>query len=147
MSYAKLDLTGTLGTALDATSNPDPNTLTTKNPYKTVMDNPQTFSTAWISQAKKALFPLGVLDGSGEKPIKLHFVPSSAGATYTVTMYVFDTLSGTWGIPFDNGSLNLTGDQLTYIARPGNDPIFLKLSAISAGTLSIYFDGSTAKAA
>jgi len=146
MSNHSLDLTGTLGTGLSQTTQPDPNTLTTKNPYPTTFVSPLSVSSAWSSQGKKALFPLGIENGRGEKPIKLHFVGSSAGATVTVTMWCYNRLSNTWGKVALNGTMLVTDGEIRYIENPGNDPIFLQLGTPSAGTFSIYFDASTALA-
>lgn len=137
-------LTQTLGTALDATSNPDPNSLGTKAPYlsPSVSTTP---SAAWTAQGKKALFPLGIKDGGGLVPLKMHFVPSGGAAvTFSVTVWMYDSVSGTWAKPKNNATVSYTGENIDYIDNPGYDAIFLQLSSISAGTLSIYFDGTTA---
>lgn len=146
MSIHALDLTGLLGSGLSQTTNPDPNTLTTKNPYPTTFVNPLTVSTAWASQNKKALFPLGIQYKSAERPLKLHFVGSTAGATVTVTMWCYNRLSNTWGKVAVNGTQLVTDGEIRYIENPGNDPIFLQLGTPSAGTFSIYYDSSLALA-
>lgn len=146
MSNSSVDLTGTLGTGLSQTTHPDPNTLTTKNPYPSSFLSPLSVSAAWTSQAKKALFPLGVTDGRGEKPIKLHFVGSTAGATVTVSMWCYNRVANAWGKVAVGGSMLVTDGDIRYIENPGNDPIYLQLGTPSAGTFSIYFDASTALA-
>lgn len=146
MSNNSLDLTGVLGTGLSQTTHPDPNTLATKNPYPTTFVSPLTVSSAWTSQGKKALFPLGVADGRGEKPIKLHFVGTTAGATVNVTMWCYNRLSNTWGKVALNGTLLVTDGDIRYMECPGNDPVYLQLGTPSAGTFSVYFDASCALA-
>jgi len=145
-----MPLTGTLGTGLDATSNPDPNSLGTKAPYSAATAKstppPITPSAAWTTQAKPALFPIGAKDGSGDVQIKVHFIPSNGAAvTYTVTIWMYNAVSNTWSKPKNNASVNYTGDTIDYIDMPGADAIFLQLSSISAGTISIYYDESNAK--
>jgi hypothetical protein len=143
MSYTSLDLTGLLGTGLNTSSNPDPNTLATKNPYPSPFINPMSVSSAWTTQAKKALFPLGIDDSA----IKLHFVPSGgASIVYTVVVWVYNKLSNSWTQPAVFASNTYTGEKLDYLENPGNDPIFLQISSISSGTLSVYFDSSLALA-
>jgi hypothetical protein len=142
-------LNDTLGTGLDATSNPDPNGLTTKAPYSLAdsrKNMPFTQSAAWTTQAKKALFPIGVRSGEGDKRIYLQFVPSGGAAvTYTVTMWQYNPVSNTWAKPKNTPSISYTGEQRDYIDNPGDDAIFLQLSSISAGTISIYFDPDNAR--
>ncbi len=145
MSFNYLDLSATLGTGLNTTNRPDPNTLGTKNPYPATFINPLKVSSAWATQGKKALFPLGILDGRGQMPVKLHFIPSDGAAvTYTITMWMYNRLSNTWAKPANNASLSYTGETIDYIIDPGNDPIYLQVSSLSSGTLSIYFDSNIA---
>lgn len=140
-------LTATLGTALTVSTNPDPNTLTTKSPYVAAATRgPQPFSVsgAWTAQAQPALLPIGIRDGSGDKPIKVHFVPSSGAAvTYTIKIWMYNPVSNSWASPKTNGSISYTGEVIDYILNTGYDAIFLQLTTISAGTLSIYYDAST----
>lgn len=139
-------LSGILVSAGDATSNPDPSTLGTSSPYPTPYVDRKTVSAAWTSQAKKALFPRNAIAGQGQVDIPLQFVPSSATATYTVTMWVYNKLASAWVKPKDNATFTLTGAVQTYIEHPDENPIFLQLSAISSGTVSIYFDNGIAEA-
>lgn len=137
------DYSSTLGTSLSATTNPDPSTLGTTNPFDA---DGKTIASAWTSQAKPALFPLGVKDQSGEVPVRLLFKPSGGSAvTYTVTVWVWSSTASAWAKPYDSGSLSFTGNQSTVVYLPGNNPIFLQLSSISTGTLSIYYDSATAE--
>lgn len=143
-----MPLTGTLGTGLDATSNPDPNTLGTVRPYTVATSRtapPWTIESAWTTQAKPALFPMGVRDGGGDRPIKVHFVPSAgSGTTYTATVWFYNAITNTWAKPNNTPSVNYTGSTIDYINNTGEDAIFIQLSSISAGTISIYFDSSVA---
>jgi hypothetical protein len=147
-SLTRVDLTGTLGTALTSTTNPDPNTLGTKNPYPTVFINPMTVSTAWTTQGSKALFPQGkVVSHAQASAIKLHFVPSGGAAvTYTATIWFYNRLSNSWAKPYIAASNSYAGEVVDYIQNPGNDPIYIQLSNISTGTVSIYYDTTTATA-
>lgn len=143
-----------LGSAKTSTTNPDPNTLSTKNPMTNTSQvgtdiNGSNVASAWVTQSStycKALFPKRTKDGAGEIPIRVHFVPSSAGATFTVTVWIYNPKSNSWGKPYNNNTFNFTGDTMHTISTPGANPIFLQLSSISAGTISIYFDDSVAKA-
>ena len=147
------DYDGTLGTGLTASTNPDPNTLGTVAPLaSTVTSWRGNISTDWTTQNKPALFPLPLRDQSGERvqggerPIRLHFVPSAgSGTTYTVTIWFFNPQSQTWSKPYDTPSLNLTGEQVTYINLPGSNPIFIQLSSICSGTVSVYYDRGVAE--
>ena len=142
-----MTFSGTLVSSGTATTNPAPNTLTTANPYPTTYVDRMTVSSNWTSQGKKALFPLKLKDGQGDTPISVLFVPSAgAAATYTVNLWRYCRLAGTWVQPKDNASFNLTGSQYTYIDRPGDEPIFLQISSVSSGTVAVYFDDSVARA-
>lgn len=145
MSQQSLDLTQTLGTSLTTTTNPDPNTLSTPNPFSSPFVDPMTVSATWAIQTAtkcKAMFPLGVKDGRGEIPVKFHAKPSGGAAvTYTLVMWIWDKLTSTWVKPFINPSINYTGEVFDYINNPGNEPIFFQISALSSGTLSLYYSG------
>lgn len=149
MPNTVLELTGTLGTGLNATSNPDPNGLGTINPYPTPYTHSDEVSSAWTTQAKKALFPFGVSSGGGgQKDLKFHVVPSGGSSiTYTLTIWFYNKVSNTWAKPATGASQSYTGPIVDYIETPGNDPIFLQISSLSSGTLSIYYDASLAEAA
>lgn len=141
-----MSFSGLLVSAGTSTTNPDPNTLTTHTPYPTPYVNRKTVSAAWTSQGSKALFPRNAIGGQGQVAIPVQFVTSSAGATYTATMYIYNKLADKWVQPKDNGSFGLTGNVSTFIENPGDDPIFIQLSSISAGTVAIYFDNGLADA-
>lgn len=135
-----------LGSALDATSNPDPNTLTTKNPYPATYVNRRTVSAAWTTQAKKGLFPTELVNGVGAISIPVQFVPSLAGATFTATVWQYSKLSNTWFKHQSNPAVNYTGETGNLIANLYDTPLFIQLSSISSGTISIYFDNGLAEA-
>lgn len=147
-------LTATLATGLDATSAGDPNSLTTKSPYAAQEakggSTPFKPSSAWTSQGSKALFPVGSNQGAGHEPIKLHFVPGNGSAvTYTVTVWMYSRAANTWAKPKSNAGVtsSCTGETIEYISNPGYDAIWIQLSSISAGTISIYYDPANANAA
>jgi hypothetical protein len=140
---------GILVAAGTSTTNPDPNTLGTPNPYPTPYVNVRTVSAAWAAQTitnSGALFPVGALNGQGQVPIPLMFVPSAVGATYTVTLKKYGKLAATWVQPKDYASFNMTGSDFTEIVDPGENPWFIQLSNISSGTVAIYFDNGLARA-
>lgn len=140
-------LSGLLGTALTASTNPDPNTLATKTPYPTPYTNYRTVSTAWTTQAAKAIFPRQARNGQGLVPIPVQLVPSTGGATFTATIWQYSKLSNTWFKHQSNPSVNYTGETGNLIVDVYTDaPIFIQLSSISAGTVSIYFDNGLAEA-
>lgn len=142
-----------LGSALNTSTNPDPNSLGTKRPY--TASNARNWTpplsravdAGWVTQSAKALFPMG-RDSSQTVKIKVHFVPSNGAAvTYTIKYWTYNPTSNTWSQPYTGGSVSYTGEQIDYIDNPGNDAIFLQISTISAGTLSIYYDPSGAEGA
>jgi hypothetical protein len=142
-----MSFSGTLVSSGTASTNPAPNTLTTSNPYPTTYVDTTTMATAWTTQAKKALIPLALSDGQGQLPIPVLFVPSAgSGAVYTVNLWLYSRLAGTWVQPKDNPSFTLTGAAYTYIDRPGDEPLFLQLSSISSGTVTVYYDKAIARA-
>jgi hypothetical protein len=142
-----LDLSAELGSTLSASTNPDPNTLATKSPYPTPFIAPMVVGTAWSAQGRVALFPIGLENKAGPMPIKLHFLPSAGNATtYTITVWMYNRQSNTWAKPFNTATVSYTGEAIDYIDQPGNDPIFLQISNVSSGTLSVFYDASVATA-
>lgn len=146
-------LTNTLGATLTTSTNPDPNTLSTVAPYTlaNAYKFPPTIATAWTTQDKPGLMPLGSRDGSGDINIKLHFVPSTAGADFTIKVWMFNPALQKWGIPSDNGSVSYTSvgtnGVIDYINATGEDMIFLEIDALATATsLTIYYDPSNAEA-
>ncbi len=138
-------LSGILGTALTATTNPDPNTLSTKNPYPTPYVNARRVSAAWTSQGAKALFPTQASNGAGMVAIPVLFSPSSAGATFTATVWQYQKLSNTWFKHTDNPGIDYTGETGNRVINIYTDiPIFFQLASISTGTITIYFDNGLA---
>ncbi len=139
-----MPITGTLGTALTATTNPDPTTLATPIPVtarntgsgQTYVLNPT------FTGAGKLIVPQGKrVDGGDFAKIRLVFVPSNGAATtYTVTPWIFCLGSGTWVQVKGSPAVNYTGSNMDYINNPGYDPVWLQFSSISAGSLSVYFD-------
>src|ERR1700688_4257496 len=98
---------GLLGTALTATTNPNPNTLGTPSPFPIPYVNAHKVSAAWISQASKALFPRQAMGPGYQVPLQVQFVPSSGTAVYTVTMWQWNQLAQAWVLPKDNSSFTL----------------------------------------
>lgn len=139
-----------LGATFTTTTAPNPNTLTTTNPYATanISYPPAPFiSAAWTSQNQPALFPLGINDGSGEKQLELEFIPSGGSATtYTIVAWTYSRVSGLWVKPKNGLSTSYTGNSRDFIYTPGLDPWFLQVSALSTGTLTINYDGQIARA-
>jgi len=136
---------GILAAAATATTNPNPNALSVVSPYPTPYVNRFTVSAAWAAQAGLAMFPTNALNGSGQVPIPLQFIPSVAGATYTVTLWSFNKLANAWIQPKDNASFTMTGSDFTEISDPGVDPLWLQISNVSSGTVAIYFDNGFAR--
>lgn len=137
----------TLGTALTASTNPSPNTLSTVNPYPSPITSRSTASAAWTTQAKKALVSNGALQGGFEKPIELSFKPSGGDAvTYSVTLWRYNTESQQWHRATGTHTFSLTGYSNERILSPSNDPWFIQLASISSGTVSIYYEQDTATA-
>jgi hypothetical protein len=125
-----------------ATTNPAPSTLSTVSPYTNSSSYRFTPLSAWTTQAKPAIISKGI----GGK-CRLDFKPSSAAATYTVTIWVLDRVTATWFTPDPNNSpsLNCTGSVETYLADMGTDPWFIQLSNISTGTVQILYDADVAQ--
>lgn len=144
-----MSITGVLVSAGTATTNPSPNSLVTVNPFPSPFVNRSTVSTAWTTQAQPALFPANAQKSVNEAApnVKLSFVTSVTNAAYTVTMWIYNRTANVWIQPKDNASFTLTGNQALPISDPGEDPIFLQLSSISSGTVSIYYDPTYVRAA
>lgn len=141
-----------LGSGLNATTNPDPNTLTTVNPLPTGVTLYQgTPNIAWTSQTKKCLIlpPQGLVDSFSER-CWLRFVPSGGSAvTYTITLWRFalgGTISTTsrWDQAFSGSSNDYTGFIDDYIEGFDGTPLYPQITSLSSGTLSIYYDNSVA---
>lgn len=140
---------GLLKSAATATTNPDPNSLTTKDPYG-AFTNRYAPQADWTTQAAtncKALVCRGASNRGGTVPLSLAFVPANGAAvTYTVTIWEFNKLAGVWMKPQANSSFSLTGYQSVQFPNPGEMPYFIQLSSISAGNIGIYFDNGVALA-
>jgi hypothetical protein len=139
---------GELGTGRTATTNPNPNTLTTVSPFRTGKNfiDGDGASTAWTTQNRKMIAArpgLANAPNQGRK-VRLKFVPSVAAATYTVTAWIFN--QGTWATPFSASSNNYTGAAEDFYDNFDDSPVFFQLSNISSGTISIYFDDQVAGA-
>lgn len=141
-----MSLIGILVASGNATTNPNPNTLTTVSPFPTPFTGPQTVSSVWTAQGKRALFPTALLESVLSAPVPVAFIPSVSSATYTVSLWRFNRVAGVWVPPKDNASLTFTGSRYTEISDPGEDPLFLQLSAISSGTVAIYYDNGFGRA-
>lgn len=148
-----MSLSALLVAGATATTNPNPNTLGTVNPYPAPYVNQYTVSSTWAAQSltnSPALFPVFFTDGRGLIPrpqdITLEFIPSVANATYTVTLWRYNRTAGVWVQPKDNPSFTLTGNVFTSIANPGDDPWFIQLSSISSGNVAVYYDNYLARA-
>lgn len=145
----------TLKSNATATTNPDPSTLGTPNPYDglTPTEDEDRFivASAWTTQSStncKALISVNTRDYSADHAdIELAFEPSGGAAvTYTLTVWQWSTLGACWVKPYDNPSLSFTGNQKTTIERPGVAPWFIQVNTISAGSLGIYFSSKSARA-
>lgn len=122
------------------TTNPDPNTLTTSNPY----DTDGEISGDWTSQGVKLIHPNMVRDGSGDRPIVLAFNPSSGSATFTIKVWYYVGEFDEW-LQYENNtpSQSFTGKSLAYVDNHQQLPFFIEVDALSAGTLAIAVDTTT----
>ena len=138
---------GIYGTGITILTNPNPNTLTTRNPYPTPYLDYRTVSTAWTSQGIKAFFAKST-NGLPAKntSLNVHLVPSVSGATFSVTLWVFNKLTGTWAQVKSSPTTNYTGETVDTISNLIDVPYYLQLNSISSGTMSIYFDNGFADA-
>ncbi len=133
-----------LGTGLTTVTNPDPNTISTK-PFRTQQGrNNPTFDPAWAALPQFALFPVTTVTGRLNDRLSLHFKPSSAGATFTIIVWFWNPLSNTWVKPQNGATVSYTGEVMDYINSPPATAIFPQISALSAGTLDIYYDSDYA---
>lgn len=148
-----------LGSGLNASTNPIPSSLGTVSPYPSTFAGQQTVSSAWGTQSSQTpdgaatfaqcLLPLGVQDGGGDKPLKLHFNGSTAASTVALTLWGYNKTSGTWYLCKDadgTSTYTVTDNDVLSVYEYGLDPLFLQLGAPSAGTYSIYFDNGLATA-
>ena len=136
-----------LASAASVTMNPNPNSLGTISPFPGTYIDGQSVSAAWTTQTSKGIFPLPVKEETAQVPLQLHFIPSAGtSATYAITLWRFDRLSGTWSKVANNATNNYQGDCFDKIAAVGTDPMFLQLTSISGGTLQIDINGDLASA-
>ncbi len=134
-------LLGVLVSAGTATTNPNPNTLTTISPFSSGTFS-RTISAAWKTQAKPALFFQGNLSETRNYKVPIAFVPSVSTASYTATMWKFVRKANVWVVPKDYSSFSFTGAVSTYIENPDEDAVFIQLSGISSGNVAVYYDDS-----
>jgi hypothetical protein len=123
-----------------ATTNPAPSTLSPVSPYANASADRKSPQSSWTTQAKPALISRnsGVeLTGNANR---IDFNPSTAGATYTVTFWVFNRLTATWYAAQGNASGTYTGAVSLSLINASNDAWFIQLSSISAGTVQISYD-------
>lgn len=124
--------------------NPDPNTIATK-PFTTQQGRyDATFTNAWKALPQFALFPNMTTSGRLNDRLYLHFIPSVPGATFTIVLWFWNPLTNTWVKPQNGNTVSYTGETMDYINNPPATPVFPQISALSAGTLSIYFDADYA---
>lgn len=135
-----------LGTGLDATSNPDPNTLAEPNPYPDFKKGINRPSEAWTTQAVKAFivnknFEAKRFENLGS--VNVHFIPSDPAATYTITLWVLSPF-GDWATAENLGTVSYTGRKMDFIELNGlfGCTCYFSIDSISAGTLSIAVDDS-----
>ncbi len=147
-------INGTLGTGITATTNPDPNTLTAKNPGGRLDPDP-----AWANQSAvapngtttfgKCLIPKKMPNGEFVPYIWLFVKPGDGAAvTWTLTSYLHSKTAAAWAAvesPLAS-TVSGTGNGVVRIDNPGEIPIYLSPTALSEGSLSIYFDQDTATA-
>jgi len=134
-----------LQTARNATTNPDPNTLTTPDPIGDSYSG-KTASPGWIAQGNKAIFPKYSPPGGPNQPITMIFDPANGAAvTYTATLWRWIDDLGEWVKAAGVSSQNYTGTASDTIENPGTTPWFIQLSSISAGNISLYVDGDLAE--
>jgi hypothetical protein len=139
-----------LASGMTAATYPDPTTLTTKNPFPVgYAIYTGTVNQAWTSQAKKCLIlpPTNVpYNQFTPKQLWLRFVPSQAGATYTVTAWKF-ALEGTtpvWSVLASDGSNSYTGEVEDYYDNFDNSPVYFQITSLSGGSITAYYDSSIA---
>ena len=127
-----------------ASSRPNPNTLTSKNPgWKTPLDKP---STVWQTQGARALLPLEPPNGRGETPMIVHVQPGAGVTSVDVTAWFYVDALDSW-VTFSKNTPALTFTQasLLFIENPSGLPCFLQVSNLVGGsTVSLYVDGQTA---
>ena len=139
---------GLLRTAATASTNPDPNTLSTKNPFSSPYVDRYTASSAWKLQAatnSTAIVSRDPNAGFNYTAPTFAFIPSAGSATtYTVTFWTYIPLATTW-VKLQGQNFSLTGHcnvllQNNAYPMQGHGPVFIQLSSISSGTIDIYYD-------
>lgn len=132
-----------------ATTNPDPNGLSTKDPYGTYV-NEYTSQAAWVNQSatnSPALVMRGISRQKGGALLPLAFVPSGGDAvTMTIKIWEWCHLAATWVKPQTGHSWSLTGFASILVPVPSSGPFFVEVDAISAGNVDIYYDSGLADA-
>lgn len=138
-----------VGTALDATTNPIPSSLSPVDPFGGLNLPKFRVSEDWTDQGVKAFFPNSTRSTTLNERDTMEFiiVPSGGDAvTYDVTIWYFNNVSRTWSKPKDNPTQSYTGTVQDEAAIKSNVPFYFQFSNISAGTLSLYINGNLVKA-
>lgn len=135
--------------AVDNTSCPNPNTLTTKNPYDATYDKRHPYkgvSADWAAQVPKALFAQHAkVILPTPKKIWCHFALSDPAAICTVSLWIHSN-GDVWAKPNEGANLIASidipaGGTIDYIEDPGDDPLYLSVDSITATeTLTVRYD-------
>jgi len=142
LSYLKSGINSYIGQGLNATSNPDPNTLGVVSPYDATFDSINEACAAWLAQ---------VTGGKGKCIVPKHagaIIPiwnrnSVITSTTTMTINLLNRVIPKWAVPADYSQLTLAHDNMGQIVAAGVEPIFLSLNITGGGTCDLMTDTST----
>ena len=130
-----------LGVALDASTNPDPNTLSVSNPFPNAFRGITKPSDEWKDQGTKAFAILNTYESKHHENINsvgIDFIPSDPDAIYTITLWVLSPFED-WSTAENLGTNTYTGRKFDYAILEGlyGKVCYLSIDSIDSGTLSI----------
>lgn len=133
------------GTALTPTTNPNPNTLTTKAPYlftgtsRIIGHASRCFKNpAWVTQAKQALACIFISNDEGF-PGRGYFRFKPNGGPSEVRMWIYNPNTNDWGIPEATSNITVTADSQIFVEDVPNTAIYFE---VISGNVDIYYASS-----
>lgn len=144
-----MSLTGLLVSGGDATSHPDPNTLTFKNPYPTPRLSPFKLSDDFIAQGKKVFVLKGKENWGGPAPLGVRFIPSVPDANITATLFIYSFTTESWYQPASNATITFSNVYAEGVSTEIENPpaytaCYFALN-VSDGTADVYVDENLAE--
>lgn len=124
----------TIGTSLNATTNPAPADLVSSDPFNDLGD----VSDAWKSQGIPLIQGKGLKNGDAFLPLFIDFQPATAGASFSIRHWIRDKQAGAWTRSENSDIVFSGGARYDLIVNPGLLHHYFQILSISTGTLNIY---------